>query len=456
MQELIESVIFWVLALKRDLGNTWRKHYDSIVKGGELMPRRFWFLAILCVFFVCLQGLVSASSPQDDWTYSAIAELARGRGIPGFEVSARLNRNQGALLVSRLLQHIGGDDGMQSRRFGVSQNVYLDSMIFSYNQRVGPEQAFTASEVELLYRLVLEYAEELEILGYAIQDFKLLYAQNFADTRVEGLFAERKLLYSEQVLAAARKNAEQSSVAFESTDEATSTKAVIAQIVPEPMSPRNLWTGQFSAPGLLPSSSSFSMLEPVSEENSVIQIGNVEVSGSLRPGSTSSSSFESTDSTSADSDSMTGYGISMRIGDLALETAVDLSVDRELLVPKTTSTSVGLSWDWSDLFTLNAGVSRRESVGDEDEDKPLVTSLGVVVPINRGQVHLGMTQEWNSPNVGGNSLPSEEVNMSASAAELGLTYDFKNDSSLRFNYRFIDFSNMEPGTEAEAAFSIKF
>src|SRR5690554_2495263 len=101
------------------------------------------------------------------------------------------------------------------------------------------------------------------------------------------------------------------------------------------MSPRNLWTGQFSAPGLLPSSSSFSMLEPVSEENSVIQIGNVEVSGSLRPGSTSSSSFESTDSTSADSDSMTGYGISMRIGDLALETAVDLSVDRELLVPKT-------------------------------------------------------------------------------------------------------------------------
>jgi hypothetical protein len=67
-----------------------------------------------------------------------------------------------------------------------------------------------------------------------------------------------------------------------------------------------------------------------------------------------------------------------------------------------------------------------------------------------------MTQEWNSSEVGGNSLPHEELARSASAAELGLTYDFKDDSSLRFNYRFIDFSNMEPGTEAEAAFSIKF
>jgi hypothetical protein len=46
--------------------------------------------------------------------------------------------------------------------------------------------------------------------------------------------------------------------------------------------------------------------------------------------------------------------------------------------------------------------------------------------------------------------------MGTSTAELELSYDLKNDSSLRFNYRFIDFSNMESGTEAEAAFSIKF
>jgi hypothetical protein len=65
-----------------------------------------------------------------------------------------------------------------------------------------------------------------------------------------------------------------------------------------------------------------------------------------------------------------------------------------------------------------------------------------------------MTQEWNLSEVEGNALDDDELTMSA--AELALSYDFKNDSSLRFNYRLIDFSNMEPGTEAEAAFSIKF
>jgi len=40
-----------------------------------------------------------------------------------------------------------------------------------------------------------------------------------------------------------------------------------------------------------------------------------------------------------------GYGISLRMGELALKTAVDLAVDPSL-VPKTASTSVDLSLDW--------------------------------------------------------------------------------------------------------------
>ena len=271
------------------------------------MARGLRLLVMFGILFLCLQGLVMASSPSQDWSSLAMQELGQGRGIPGFEVSTKMNRNQGALLVARLLQHISGDDGMQSRRFGVSQNVYLDSMIFSYNQRVEPELAFTANQVELLYRLVLEYAEELEILGYAIQDFKLLYAQNFAEPQKGGLFAERKLLYSEQVLAAARKNAEQS-VAIESSDETLYTQAVIAEIVPEPMSPRNLWTGQFSSPGLLPSASSFSMLEAVEEGNNPIQIGSVEVSGALRPSSIGGSARDGDLSSESPEDSA-GYGV---------------------------------------------------------------------------------------------------------------------------------------------------
>lgn len=418
------------------------------------MQRKRWLIAVFYVFFLVVQGAAGASSPSatvptQNWAYSAIEELGRGRDIPGFDIPTQPNRNQGALLVARLLQHLGGEDHMQSRRFGVSQNVYLDSMIFSYNQRVEPEKALTASQVELLYRLVLEFGDELEILGYAIQDFKLLYAQSFAEPQ-GGLFTERKLLYSEQVLAAARRGTEQQ--ASESVEQVT-VQPLIAEIVPEPIGPRSLWTGQFSSARFLPPSSSFSAVEPIIEPNPPIQIGSVEVSGALRSGTMNNPSLDGSDSASTTPEGGVGYGISMRVGDVALNTAVDLGVDPQL-VPQTTSTSLDFSWDWADLFTLSAGVRLRDNVEPDDQIRPLVTSLGVVVPINRGRVHLGMTQEWNLSEVEGNALDDDELTMSA--AELALSYDFKNDSSLRFNYRLIDFSNMEPGTEAEAAFSIKF
>jgi hypothetical protein len=139
---------------------------------------------------------------------------------------------------------------------------------------------------------------------------------------------------------------------------------------------------------------------------------------------------------------------------------VDLAVDPQL-VPKTASTSVDLSWDWANMFTLSAGYKLRERLqnGSSDlDDAPLVTSLGLTVPMNRGQVRLGMTQEWNFSELGGLGPINGESSISRNVAELGLSYELFNDSSLHFNYRLIDFSSMERdlGAEAEAAFSIKF
>lgn len=424
------------------------------------MSRKFGLVAVFLILFLAVQAPVAASSPASwpsltqDWVHSAIEELGRGRDIPGFEIPPEANRNQEALLVARLLQHLSGEDQTQSRRFGVSHNVYLDSMIFSYNQRVGIDQAFTVQQVELLYQLVLEFGEELEILGYAIQDFKLLSAQGFAEPQ-GGLFTERKLLFSDQALAAARRAAEQDAIKNESTVTVVQAQTMIAEILPEPIEPLSLWTGQFSSTRFLPASSSFKASEPTVEVGPSLQIGGVEVSGGLRQ-VTSAPSLDPAESNTEVSDSGAGYGVLMRVGDVALNTALDLGVDRDSLVPKTASTSLDLRWDWADLFTLSAGVRQGLRLGQGEPITPVVTSLGVTVPISRGQVHLGMTQQWNSSLVGGNELLDDELTMSASAAELGLSYQFKNDSSLRFNYRFIDFSNMEPGTEAEAAFSIKF
>jgi hypothetical protein len=113
------------------------------------------------------------------------------------------------------------------------------------------------------------------------------------------------------------------------------------------------------------------------------------------------------------------------------------------------------------MFTLSAGYKLRERLQDdaaEQDDPPLVTSLGVTLPMNRGQVRLGMTQEWNFSELGGLAPGSGESMNARNVAELGLSYQLFNDSSLHFNYRLIDFSSVERdmGAEAEAAFSIKF
>lgn len=418
------------------------------------MHRSLRFAAVFCMLLLLSHGVL-ANSPSgssllsQDWADLAIEELGRDRGIPDFDIPAQPNRNQRALLVARLLQHLSGEDHLQSRRFGVSKNVYLDNMIFTYNQRVVPEMALTVSQVEALYRLVLEFSDELEILGYAIQDFNLLQSEGFVEQQ-EGPFANRNLLYSEQALSAARKRDEQRT-AVQSVEVVAAPETSIAEIIPEPVRPRNLWTGQFSpVTRTLPPSSSIVAQESLAEQSRPLSLGGFEVTTALRPApSGSQSSIESSSSSTAEGG---GYGIALRMGDVALRT--DLALN-----PEKVSTSVDLSWAWADLFTLSAGYRQglrlKEDAESEDE-APVVASLGVVVPLNRGQVHLGMTQEWNFADLEGNPMRPGELGMGTSTAELELSYDLKNDSSLRFNYRFIDFSNMESGTEAEAAFSIKF
>lgn len=420
--------------------------------------RNVVFIVLITLISLCFAPFVLASSPFGDemanldWAYLAIEELAQGRDIPGLIIPSEPNRNQGAILVSRILQHLSGEDHVQSRRFGVSKNVYLDNMIFGYNQRVVPEKAFTAAEVETLYSLVLEFREELEVLGYAIQDFNLLYAQS--RQREQGrLFTTRNLLYSEQALAAARKlepvtNASSLVVEEEQPES-------IMEIMPSPLEPRNLWTGQFSSiTRILPPSSSFSVQES-QVGTPAIQIGGLELSSTVRSNPESYLGQETTAS-----QENTGYGLSVRMGDVALQTALDLDVEEEQV--KAANASLDLSWDWSDLFTFSAGYRLRgvpKEPAEDDDGAPVITSLGVTVPISRGQVHLGMTQEWNLSNLGGLSPISDELTRGArNTAELGLSYEFVNDSSLRLNYRLIDFSNVQEdyGAEAEAAFSIKF
>lgn len=425
---------------------------------------------IIFLLFTFVMSTAASSPTADvmvsgqDWPITAMENLSSTRTIPGFDIPNKINRTQGALLVSRLLQHLTGEDEGASRRFGLSKNVYLDNMIFTYNQRVTPEEALTANQVEALYLLVLEFHNELEILGYSIQDFNMLSELDLRKG-YQGLFSKRPLLYSEQALSAARKLDEDSkSLDFllpTEDDLIDDFEQSMVEIIQPPIEPKNLWTGHFTSEGrYLPPSNRFVAQESRSDSSNPIQLGGIEVSGALRA---VASEHESRDK-SEESQGGAGYGISVKMGDIALNTALDVAVD-PALEPKIASTSVGLSLDWADLFTFSAGIKQQDllkELPDAEPTPPLVTSLGVVVPITRGRVHLGMSQEWPK-FVGeeGEQPSNDETNqgiiLPKNTAELGLSYDFKNDSSLRLNYMLIDFSNVKQDQyKAKAEFFIKF
>ena len=416
-------------------------------------------ILLVVLILLCTSSVNASTFSQiitEDWAYHAIVELGRGRPIPDFVIPHEMSRYQGAIMVSRLLQHLELDGQSSLRRFGVSKEVILDNMILEYNNQVPQEQQLTSYQVELLYRLVYEFREELEILGYAIQDFDILF-ETQAKAELGGLFAERKLVYSEEALAAARK--------IESA--AHDTPTILSEPVLEPQmnmgadEVRSLWLGEFPlANKFIPDRSTLVAQDETQSEESpkVFSIGGIEVSGAIRP---VQAGVQPLDSLPA-AEGGAGYGLSVKYGDLALNTAIDHMALEDSDTPKVKSTSVDVSVGVPDSVLVSAGykhVDGPEDVLEADSVMPTVTSLGLEVPISGGRLRLGMISEWprGDAQQGAEGEQSAKIGIPPkNTAELGLSYEFENESSLRFNYRFIDFSTVNQSYGATAEFSIKF
>lgn len=417
-------------------------------------------IMLIVLILLCTSSIMYASTFSqiitEDWAYHAIVELGRGRPIPDFVIPNEMSRYQGAILVSRFLQHLELDGQSSLRRFGISREVVLDNMILEYNNQVPQEQQLSSDQVELLYRLVYEFHDELEVLGYAIQDFDILL-ETQSKAELGGLFAERRLVYSQEALAAARKIES----AADKMPANQSEPLLEPEISLEGDQNRSLWLGEFPLVNkFIPDRSTLvAQNETQSTESpKVFSIGGIEFSGAIRP---VPAGVQPLDRLPA-AESGAGYGVSVKYGDLALNTAIDHMALEDSDTPKVTSTSVDVSVGVPDSVRVSAGykhVEGPEDVLEADSVLPTVTSLGLEVPITGGRLRLGMISEWPR----GDTQQGTEDDQSAktgippkNTAELGLSYEFENESSLRFNYRFIDFSTVNQSYGATAEFSIKF
>jgi hypothetical protein len=423
-------------------------------------------LLLCCLLFpVVGQASSLADLVDEDWAYFALAELGRGRPLGEFIIPQEMTRYQGALLVARLIEYIDGNQPSASRRFGISREVLLDQMVQDYNKRVVAEQRFDDDEVELLYRLVLEFNDELAILGYDVRDYAIILGLGNS-RQLGGLFVERQLSYSSQALSAVRKaelsfaplTVDLNSSPQESNLEETSTPTLVEDDPPEV---RSLWTGAVPiAKSALPIGGTLTAeTAQTRSELAALNLGGLQLSGTVRSADAESIPVEDLPHL----ENVTGYGFAVQYGDLYLSTIRDhYAVDSQEgeFEPQLASTSLDLSVGSKNSVLFSAGYKYFDALNKESyvNDLPAVASVGVELPITSGgTLRLGMSSLWARSAVGDELESDSPDELSVrNTAELGLSYDFENETSFRLNYRLIDFTTVNQSYGATAEFSIKF
>lgn len=424
-------------------------------------------ILVFCSMLIPLVG--QANSPtdivDDDWVYFALAELGRGRPVAQFVIPHEMTRYQGALLVSRLIEYIDGNQPSTSLRFGMSREVVLDEMIQAFNERAAEEYRFDDGEVELLYRLVLEFYSELEVLGYNVQDYAIILGLG-TSRQLGSLLGDRRLTYSSQALAAVLKATAPSSTQAEAIQDDGDAPQAGRDDGEGPVEyageeHRSLWTGRLPfSPSLVPGRGTL-VAEDLVKSNQIVtlNIGGLQISGAVRAEDSAGLPKE----LFPEVDSASGYGLSLRYGDIQLSTMRDLyAVQSEegSAQPQVKSTSLDLTLGLPNSVWFSAGYTYFDYVGSNvgEADVSAVASVGVEVPLSTsGTLRLGMSSAWPRTVSEAADEAGYVVDPAVfSAAELGLSYDFTNETSLNLNYRLIDFTTVNPSYGAIAEFSIKF
>jgi len=167
-----------------------------------------------------------------------------------------------------------------------------------------------------------------------------------------------------------------------------------------------------------------------------------------------------------------GYGLSLRLGDLILNTMRDEHRFPDSEKPQIT-TSVDLQYNLPNSMLLSAGFRQTDEDfrSVKDLGKPSMTSLELDIPIPQGRLQLGLASEWTSGGDGENSgdmwqaglSDGDRESFSRTTASVGFSYLLDADTSFKLNYRLIDFSGMDTDGDEDsksnrttAEFSIRF
>ena len=475
-------------------------------------------IGLFLVFFLSSGafGASFTSFPEGHWVYEAMGSLAE-TSVLDEAVPTTMNRFEAALLLSQAFQHMEQTDDEPYLRFGVSRPVTLADMVLQYNRSVPTNERMADDEVNWLTKLALEFEAELEVLGYALTEASngrvspfssvpglgydpvvrenlrrpylaasggLLYGSGSIDTAFEeeAVSVSRDLRITEPAQRPDLNGINYSGLAMVPWNQPSSDDPTLGLI---PISSDFLFgprvvddqaTGQSQggfagqllvAPGI--SLEGEVMADPegnfangTMSLGATVRLGEVEVGGLVR---TNASDLGLVGSENLG----TAYGLSVRLGDLVVNTTRDEQPSLTTVDQRQITTSLDLRYSLPNSAAITAGF--RQTDGDlrsiNELGAPSMTSVGFDLPIPSGRIRLGVASEWGlDPNRAAAANLDESgggsESYSRTTTSLGLTYSFDTDTSFNLNYKLIDFSGFDGSTEeqksnmATAEFTIRF
>ena len=481
------------------------------------------FLAIIMSFSMPVFAATTFDDYASDfWAYEALDSLIDVLRIEGYSRHARMNSYEIGIAIVRLLQFMQQTaqyavEPVPSYQFGNNQELDMYRLVEAYNDAVELERRLTNNEIGKLLRLTGEFGYELRILGYQIKQKPghLNFENQFLASRETDSFvlpsqiqssSDRLLsLNEEQVVYVPPVSEVESDTIINDLSffevEQRNPRSKISQLsdiwfIEEPDFTNVIDGELYSNKDLSLSAAYHKLIE--SEEDGLVtdlasltlqytplpdlvveglysqnlaradgmamQLGiNWTVGGFVLGGTVRSRQPGYRPFIDGEEFASSGYALSLSTKNINVNTEIErLSSRSSPEDPDVIATSIDLSYDLPNFIVVSAGIRHVDDLKAVSQiTSPSVASVGVEVPIPQGRFRLGITSESSSNLLFPASDDESDVNDSFTkkTTEVGLSYLLGNETSVKFNYQFIDFNSLsgeQKSNVATAEFSIRF
>lgn len=401
------------------------------------MNRKYGIVFLVIMMFLVM--LTTTCSAQEQvtakWVYEAINYL-NDRPFGDFYTDIDPeNRYQVSLAIANTIQSLDRSESSRIQRFGISRRISLQDMIVEYNLTAAEDLQLSNQQILALTALAVEYHNELNVLGYWIEDLSPNNPLDINSQKAEDELPDSMIAFSGNVVlpqpgtgqTAATLNRERVLSKYFGDDD-KNTQILINNLIP-------LWSSDwYIGAGL-------ALSEERDADNEATGYAGIVGEYLINKDVVLEGQYLHNLAQPLDP-GILQLGARGRFGNMELRGLVQTQDNEELGA----MASLDLIYGGPNSLSIRAGYNANLKTISQ-----LSTSIDVDIPIPQGRIMLGVSQEWNQDHNFDEDDPDKLTDQTKASIEFN--YDFSQEMSFKLDYRLIDFSDVD---RAFAGFSIRF